>query len=214
VRGVTPFSLLKEGLIHYGIEHTPEQLAKLSLFVEELLKWNKRLNLVGLKEREPIVLELIYDAFFLHTRISDMGPVLDLGSGSGVVAVPLAILDEERHIFSVDKSLKKIQFQNHVKRTVRLACLDVLHGRVEEIPPLHAKTVVCKAFGSIEQVLKEARRHVDENGHVFLVKGSKEKATEQEGFFLKEVSPYRLPKSKKEYQLFVYKKISHGAVLC
>ena len=69
------------------------------------------MNLVGLKEGGQIVGDLVYDAFFLHTHVAGLNSLLDLGSGSGVVSIPLAILNPDKQIFSLDKALKKILFQ-------------------------------------------------------------------------------------------------------
>lgn len=206
--------LIKEGLIRYEIDHTAGQLANLSLFLAELVKWNKRMNLVGLKDEESIVLHLIHDAFFLYTSMRDAHSILDLGSGSGVVSVPLSVLDDKKSIFSIDKSLKKIQFQRHIRRLLVLTNLTVIHGRARDVHPLNVDAVVAKAFGPMAQVLTEARRHLRTGGRLFVAAGKREKAAQGEGFLVENPVFYSLPKGAKEYQLFVYKKISQPDVLC
>ncbi len=206
--------LLEEGLRHYGIDHTAGHVARLCLFLSELMKWNERMNLVGLKYGDVIVTELLYDAFFLHTCVRDAPSVLDLGSGSGVVSVPLSVLNDAKAIFSLDKSLKKIQFQRHVRRLLALTNLTVLHGRARDIPSVNAHAVVAKAFGPMTEVLAEAGRHLRGDGYLFVAAGKGDRAAQREGFLLEDVRSYSLPKSGKKYQLFVYKKISQPDVLC
>jgi hypothetical protein len=41
-----------------------------------------------------------------------------------------------------------------------------------------------------------------------LVKGAGERPLEKQGFLLEEVRAYRLPRGHRDYQLFVYKKVS------
>jgi 16S rRNA (guanine527-N7)-methyltransferase len=155
-----------------------------------------------------VVRRLIYDAFFLYTRIGPRHRVLEIGSGAGVVAIPLAILGRSMTIVSVEKSLKKVQFQRHVRRLLDLGNLEILHGRVEDMGPLGADILLAKAFGSASDILSKGGRHVKEGGSAMLVKGAGEKPLEKQGFVLEEVCPYRLPGSHREYQLFVYKKVS------
>jgi 16S rRNA (guanine527-N7)-methyltransferase len=199
---------IEEGLIPFGIDYDDERLSQMCGYVESLEKWNRRVNLVGLKEQGPIVRELIYDAFFLFTCMVEGDRILDLGSGAGVLGVPMAILGRGKTVFSVDRTLRKVQFQRHVKRLLGLSNYTVLHARIEDVePPLGVDILVAKAFGSISEVLAKGRKHVIEGGRFFLVRGRGETPTDEEGFILIEKRRYRLPKSDKEYQLFVYKKV-------
>ncbi len=200
--------LIEEGLTFFGIGYDETTARQLLSYVEELGRWMRTMNLVGLKEGGQIVGDLVYDAFFLHTLVAGMNSLLDLGSGAGVVSIPLAVLNPDKQIFSLDKALKKIVFQRHVKRLLGLARLEIVHGRVEDIPPLGAEALIAKAFGPAPAVLVKGGRHLREGGSAFLVKGKGEEASTQVGFLLEKVERYCLPKSDKAYQLFVYKKVS------
>lgn len=174
------------------------------------MKWNDRVNLVGFKALRPIVEILLYDTFFLHSQVPTVGKILDLGSGSGIVGIPLAILSPEREVWTVDKSLKKIQFQRHVKRSLDLPGLHPVHGRAEALPPVDADVLVVKAFGSIRDILKMGGLHIKEGGRTFILKGTKEEETEAERFESEEVIPYTLPGSDRAYRLFIYRKTLSG----
>ena len=200
--------LIEEGLRHFGIPFDEHQLGSMVSYVGYLDRWNGRMNLVGLNGTEAIIRRLLYDAFFLSTCIGPRQRVIEIGSGAGVVAIPLAIVNRSLAIVSVEKSLKKVQFQRHARRMLRLANLDILHGRIEDMAPLGADILLAKAFGSASDILGKGGRHLKEGGSALLVKGRSEKPIENEGFVLVEVRPYRLPKSSGEYQLFVYKKVS------
>jgi 16S rRNA (guanine527-N7)-methyltransferase len=200
--------LIEEGLAHFAIEGGAEVSGRLLSYAKELERWNRTINLVGLKRAERIVADLLYDAFFLHTWVTADTSLLDLGSGAGVVSVPLAILNPGKKVFSVDKSLKKTQFQRHVKRLLGLGGLEIIRGRIEDVGPLHVEALVAKAFGPASSVLGKAGRHLAPGGFAFIVKGKGEGPSEHRGFFLKKVVPYSLPESDKTYQLFIYKKVS------
>jgi 16S rRNA (guanine527-N7)-methyltransferase len=199
---------IEEGLLHLGISLDERGLESIVSYVGYLDRWNQRMNLVGLKGSEAVIRRLIYDAFFLYTCIGPRQRVLEIGSGAGVVAIPLAILGRSMTIVSVEKSLKKVQFQRHARRLLDLGNLEILHGRIEDMAPLAADTLLAKAFGSASDILAKGGRHLREGGSAMLVKGTSERPLETQGFVLEEVRAYRLPGGHRDYQLFVYKKVS------
>lgn len=200
--------LIAEGLAHFRIGCGARCVSSLASYVRELDRWSRTMNLVGLKGSSRVVAELVYDAFFLHSRIAGARSLLDLGSGSGVVSVSMAILDPERRIVSVEKNLKKAQFQRHVKRLLGLDRLEIVHGRIEEAPRTGVDVLIAKAFGPVPVVLDKGRRHLNEGGSAYIVKGKGQKAPAHEGFLLQREESYSLPGNDKAYQLFVYKKVS------
>jgi 16S rRNA (guanine527-N7)-methyltransferase len=201
--------LIQETLLCFAIDvETERVIGQLSSYVEELAKWNRRMNLTGLVPVESIIRDLLSDAIFLHTVIPVEGSVLDLGSGAGILAIPLAVLSPGRRIISVDKSLRKAQFQRHVKRLMHLSNVEVLHARAEDLPPLHVNFLVAKAFGGVTKILRKGGPHLMEGSLAFLVRGATEEAPQESGFVLNNLRSYQLPKSGKSYQLFVYKKVT------
>jgi 16S rRNA (guanine527-N7)-methyltransferase len=200
--------LIEEDLGYFGIASDPAVIAQLVSYLEELGKWNRHMNLTGLEGSESIVRDLVSDGFFLHTVLPSEGLIVDLGSGAGVLAVPLAILLRSRRVLSLDKSLKKTQFQRQVKRLLCLDNLEVIHGRAQDLAPAEGDVLLAKAFGTVTQILKVGGWHVKDGASAFLVRGATDEAVEEEGFVLKEVRPYQLPKSNKTYRLFVYKKVT------
>jgi 16S rRNA (guanine527-N7)-methyltransferase len=200
--------LIAEGLDYFDISYTPAMMEKLSLFIHELERWNRRINLTGIRPVEWIVRELLYDTFFLHSLIRGSSSVLDMGSGSGVLAIPLAILDEAMEVVSVDRTLKKIQFQRHIKRNIGLDNLRLMHDRIESMEPLHVDALLAKAFGSTRLILQKGARHLKGEGTAYLLKGRSASEGQYPGFTLERKMEYRLPDNPKEYQLFVYKKVS------
>ncbi len=199
-------TIVEHGLVSFDIPFDGDILKNLCLYVTELAKWNKRVNLVGLKNEEAIVSELLYDAFFLQGYVHGSESILDMGSGSGILAIPLKILNKEMRVFSIDRTLKKIQFQRHIQRTVKLYNFFSIHGRIESVEMLNVQCLVVKAFGSIADILTKGGRHIIKRGHAFLLKGKTEDNQGVDGFILEEIIPYALPDSVKARHLFVYRK--------
>jgi 16S rRNA (guanine527-N7)-methyltransferase len=163
---------------------------------------------VGLKDPESIVRELLNDAFFLHGYAKSNESILDLGSGAGILAIPLAILNKEMQVFSVDRTLKKIQFQRHIKRALKLNNFFPIHERIESLELLNVQGLVAKAFGSITDILTKGGGHIRKGGYAFMLRGKTSTSEDVNGFILEEIVPYTLPDSTKARTLFVYRK--HG----
>jgi len=201
-------TLITEGLGYFNVPHSSAAVEKLFTYVHELGRWNTRVNLTSKRPIEWIVRELLYDTFFLYTVIRNARSVLDMGSGSGILAIPLAILDEAKQVFSVDKTLRKIQFQRHVKRSLKLNNLSLIHGRIESLEPLGVDVLLSKGFGPTRLILQKGGKHLNGGGIAYLLKGRTAREDSYPGFILEWVKQYRLSKSPKEYQLFAYKKVS------
>ena len=197
---------VEHGLISFDIPFDGNVLKNLCLYVAELIKWNTKMNLVGLKSEEVIVVELLYDAFFLYAYVKEAESVLDVGSGAGILAIPLKILNKEMKVFSIDRTLKKIQFQRHIQRTLKFNAFFPIHGRSESIDMLNVQCLIAKAFGSTMTILTKGGRHVIKGGHAFLLKGIAQEAVRVEGFSLQNLIPYTLPGSVKARNLFVYQR--------
>lgn len=199
---------IRDGLAYFHIDYDETAVKGLLFYMEELMRWNEKVNLTGIRDVERAVQELLYDAFFLMGYIRDNQSILDLGSGAGILAIPLSIRDENVKIFSIDKSLRKIQFQRHIKRMLHLGRFTPIHGRAEEMAPIGVDSLVVKAFGSIPDILEKGGIHIKPGGKALVLKGEREKPVEHEGFFLEDTIGYELPVISKSYKLFIYKKVS------
>jgi 16S rRNA (guanine527-N7)-methyltransferase len=199
--------MMQKGLNFFHILHNEKTVNDLCFYTLELKKWNRHMNLTGLKELNHIVSELLYDAFFLSGYMKEIKSVMDLGSGGGILAIPIAILNEDLKIFSVDKSLKKIQFQRHIKRTMHLKSFEAVHGRAETLDSKKVDALIVKGFGSIESILEKGGGHIRTGGCAFILKGKGEDKILYNGFELNSVIPYILPLSNREYRLFIFRKL-------
>jgi len=199
-------TIVERGLVSFDILFDRDTIKNICLYVTELTRWNERINLVGLKDAESIARELLYDAFFLQGYVKGFESVLDMGSGSGILAIPLKILNRNMRVFSIDRTLKKIQFQRHIQRTLRLDNFFPIHGRIESLETVNIPCLVVKAFGSITDILTKGGRHIIKGGHAFLLKGKAQENEGVDGFILEVATPYLLPDTITTRTLFVYRK--------
>ena len=79
-----------QSLPQIGIEHTPSQLAACDTYVNNLIKWQKKINLVGSSTLDEPYTRHILDAAQLVSLVP-RGTLLDVGSGAGIPGLILSI---------------------------------------------------------------------------------------------------------------------------
>ncbi|MCX8023349.1 MAG: 16S rRNA (guanine(527)-N(7))-methyltransferase RsmG [Syntrophorhabdaceae bacterium] len=196
-----------QGLDFYGMGKDKEVLKKLVFYVNELHRWNKKVNLTGIKDIEGIVTHLIYDAFFIAPMLGDVRSVMDLGSGAGILGIPMGILYPHISVFSVDKSQKKIQFQRYIKRSLFLFNFTTFHQRAESIESLHIDALLVKGFGAIDTILTVGGPHIKKGGRAYILKGEGQDPIQFEGYILEEDKRYEHPEGRRKGRLYIYRKL-------
>jgi len=106
----------------------------LDTYVSLLYHWNRRIRLVG--ERDPETFRRKHLGEVV-TAFSILMPVawqlaIDIGSGNGLVAVPLALAYPERRVVAVEPRQKKCAFLRMVKHELGLTNFEVAAMRLEE----------------------------------------------------------------------------------
>ena len=106
---------------------------KVQQYARLLLEWNRSINLTGartLKEVEA----LIDDADGLvEASWSGITTVIDIGSGGGLPAIPLAAAMPYVRFTLLEANTRKTAFLEHVAGTLGLANVTVAPGRAEEL---------------------------------------------------------------------------------
>ena len=69
-----------------------DQVAALSSYAQSLLRWNARINLTAARSIDVLINEHFPDAFALARRLEQPARAIDVGSGGGLPAIPLALL--------------------------------------------------------------------------------------------------------------------------
>ncbi|WP_231969334.1 16S rRNA (guanine(527)-N(7))-methyltransferase RsmG [Polynucleobacter necessarius] len=117
--------LLALGIQALGLDLSSVNLADLELFLQEMGRWNQGHNhTTSENEKESIILYLIdYIAVLpvLRRCLKDPSPrIADLGSGGGLPAIPIAIVQPGWRIFLIEAIRKKTAFLQHVRGKLKL----------------------------------------------------------------------------------------------
>ena len=113
----------------------PGQLVQLAAFEEEILRLNRRHNLISRASEEEIgVRHLRHCLALTRKRFPEHATVVDWGTGGGLPAIPLAIAFPQIQVWAVDAAQKKVLAVQAMKRRIGLPNLQVWLGRAEEWP--------------------------------------------------------------------------------
>ena len=114
-----------------------EQFSKLRTYVELLQVWNAKINLTGFSLVEDLeealdrlILEPVSAAALLPESIQS---VVDVGSGGGSPALPLAIAAPGLSLTLVESSTRKCVFLREAVRATGLASTRVIAERIEAV---------------------------------------------------------------------------------
>lgn len=126
-------ALLRQGLESLAIPLPPETEERLLLLLEELLHWNRRINLTAITDPAEGVEKHLLDSLTLLPLLQGEERLLDVGSGGGFPGIPLKIACPSLKVHTVDAVGKKVLFQRHIGRLLGLENFTPVHARIEDL---------------------------------------------------------------------------------
>lgn len=153
-----------------GIQLDASIQAKLVDYLGLLKKWSTSFNLTSIHESRWVN-ELLLDALVALPYVKS-GPVLDVGSGSGVPAIPLAIALPDIHFTLLDSNGKKTRFINQVVIDLQIPNVDVVQSRIEAFsPPTGFVLITSRAFAALDQFVSMTAHLLAPDGEWLAWKG-------------------------------------------
>jgi 16S rRNA (guanine527-N7)-methyltransferase len=145
--------------------------ADLESFARLLSKWRRVQNLVS-RETDELWERHVADSLQLLKFVRDESRVLDLGSGGGFPAIPMAIALKDRPIdFTlVESNSRKTAFLRAVARELSLQ-VAVDSKRIEDIAPRETSLVTSRALAELPQLLAWAAPRFGDKTRALLHKG-------------------------------------------
>ena len=173
--------LVSLGIEDLGLNLSPAKIDDLELFLQEMGRWNQVHNLTAIEgEKNSVRLHLIDSITVLPIMRQFLGQenpkIADLGSGGGLPAIPIAILQSGWHVTLIEAIRKKTAFLQHVRGKLGLKNIEVLSERVEMVAksqPGQFDAVISRAFTNLAHFLELALPLLKPNGLVFAMKAKR-----------------------------------------
>jgi 16S rRNA (guanine527-N7)-methyltransferase len=158
---------LLRGADHLGITITPDQAGQFQLYYEELVEWNKRVNLTAITSYEEVQTKHFLDSLALIAAFENMPwakgdfALIDVGTGAGIPGIPLKIVLTKARVVLLDSVAKKTAFAQHAVEKLGLRHVEVVTARAEELArqPAYREAfhlVVCRAVSKLASIAELA----------------------------------------------------------
>jgi len=153
------------------LNYTEKNIFDIKIFINELLKANKRHNFISKSTEKLIWHRHILDSAQLVKFINfSKGSLSDLGSGAGFPGLVLALFNKNSdfHVKLYEKSPDKRAFLKDIRD--RLSLKIKIYGNVYE-EPIDSEYLVCRAFKKLEAIIQVSREIVKNSHKLIILKG-------------------------------------------
>jgi 16S rRNA (guanine527-N7)-methyltransferase len=155
-------------------ELSADQLKCLQIFHEDLIKFNKKLDLIPTKSEDNAdeihFADCIYAAQLAQETLS-RDVVYDIGSGSGMPGLVICCLNPKQKIKLVEKDSRKAEFLKFMVKKMEFKNAEVLVSRIEELPANSIRIGICRSFQPIGKSLLVCRKQFAVSSEFLHIKG-------------------------------------------
>jgi 16S rRNA (guanine527-N7)-methyltransferase len=185
-----------------GLILSPAQQRQLSVHLETLLLWNRRIDLVSQSDPGVIVAKHFADSLLPSRFCPEDARIADLGSGAGFPGLVLAVALPGAFVSVIESRAKRTSFLAEVVRLATIENVDVIQARAESLADQadhrHAyDVVISRALGPLRDFLPLARPLLRAGGIALAMKGPRYAdeidALGEQPYARELTHPYRLP---------------------
>jgi 16S rRNA (guanine527-N7)-methyltransferase len=192
----------------------------LGQFLDLLTQWNDKINLTAVRDQNAIIVKLLLDSLVVfhfvelnERHLFDCAKTLDMGSGAGIPGIILGICNSKLNLVSVDKSKKKIAFQNQVIRQLNIDNVKAIQSRLEDFAvetenKSQYDVIISRAFDQIKNILYVGAQFLKPKGYFLLWKGDRWQE-ELAAVDPQEILNYEVCMAKK----YEFKEFNHGGTI-
>ncbi len=156
----------------FGIDLSADQTSQLVAYLELLLRWNKKINLTGIRDGESCVSRHFGESLYLGRWVRLNGRLLDIGSGAGFPGLSLKIIFPDLSVTLLEPVAKKRAFLKEVARVCGMDLVEVRGERLEDFVGAQSAPVydqaTTRAVGHLESLIPLASRCLKLGGELFL----------------------------------------------
>ncbi len=161
-----------------GIVLSKEQIDKIERYVNDLLYWNEKVNLISRKDSSRVIENHILHSLALlkYYEIKHKARVLDVGTGGGLPGIPLKIARPDIFISLVDSVKKKIKIVDMFASHTEERNISVINSRAEELYKISGMKnkfdlIVSRAVASMSNVIAWTKKLRKPKADIVFYKG-------------------------------------------
>ena len=144
-----------------SLNFSDKKIKLIEIFVEEVLNFNKKYNLISKGSEKDIWNRHVLDSAQLVNYIDhkNFNSLSDLGTGAGFPGIILSIFFNDTNKFHVklyDKSKVKVKFIKFIINKIKLKNVYIYDNDYQS-HILDTKYIVCRAFKKLPEILKISR---------------------------------------------------------
>jgi 16S rRNA (guanine527-N7)-methyltransferase len=206
------FARLPELVREYGLTLCPDTLKKYTMTASLLLEANLTTNLTRVTDPEKMVVVLYLDSLlFVKHLPQEKTRLLDIGTGAGFPAIPIALQRPDVEVTAIDGRHKKTDFIKQVTRTVSIRNLHAVHARSESFKAPLFDIVTAKAVAPLTKTVDLLIPHIRTGGRGIIAcsLAAWEKTAKKMNHtgITFESHPYRLPDYSSHFTHLIINKI-------
>ncbi len=145
---------------------------RLTLYLGALLQWNKKINLIGdttlTNSRDRHLADSLQLLAYLEQGNKSL---IDIGSGGGLPAVPIAIARPDITVYSLESDQRKVAFLTYIKSTLNLGNFHPIAQRIELWHHEPVDYLTARACASLEKLIDYAHPFMHTSSRCLFLKG-------------------------------------------
>jgi 16S rRNA (guanine527-N7)-methyltransferase len=165
-------------LARFGLALSSTQGEQLLAYVELLMRWNRRINLVGSTTPEECVSRHFGESLYLSRWVQLRGANLDVGSGAGFPGLALKIVFPGVAAMLLEPVAKKRAFLKEAARVCGMTSVEVRPERLEQyvhtLPRPAFESLTSRAVGGLETLIPQAISCLKPGGKLCLWAGEEQ----------------------------------------
>jgi 16S rRNA (guanine527-N7)-methyltransferase len=163
---------VRELLEPFGLDLASDQVSRVLLYLDLLLRWNEKINLTAIRDPEKCLTRHFGESLFVAKHTELRGALIDIGSGAGFPGLALKIVFPAVAVTLLEPVAKKRAFLKEAARICTFDRVEVRPERLEMLvraePPPSFDFATSRAVGKLERLVPLAAQCLKPGGRIFL----------------------------------------------